>query len=168
MIEVTQATPSQLPIIQKIAHDTWPHTFGEILSAAQIAYMLDWMYSLSALEQQITEAGHVFLLAKDTEQAQYVGYASYETNYQQAQKAKVHKIYILPTCQGKGVGQALMNIIQEQATQYGNHTLTLNVNRNNKAVTFYQKMGFAVVSTENIPIGEGFWMEDYVMEKRLG
>ena len=45
--------------VQQIAKLTWPDTFKEILSAAQIEYMLDWMYNLETLKQQVEE-GQLF------------------------------------------------------------------------------------------------------------
>jgi hypothetical protein len=45
--------------------------------------------------------------------------------------------------------------------------LELNVNRHNPATVFYQKMGFEIVYSEDIDIGQGFWMNDYVMRKTL-
>ena len=165
MIEIITATESHLPDINRIAHETWPHTFGAILSEKQIAYMLEWMYSLPSLENQIKEKGHVFLLAK--EGAEFLGYASYELNYRARPQTKIHKIYLLPASQGKGAGAALIHQMGEIAAQNGNDTLSLNVNRNNKAVGFYEKMGFKVVGNEDIDIGDGFLMEDFIMEKPL-
>lgn len=45
-------------------------------------------------------------------------------------------------------------------------SLGLNVNRYNKAKGFYERLGFNVIGEENIPIGNGYFMNDYVMEKR--
>lgn len=167
MINVTRATEADLPIIQDIAHQTWPNTFGEILSPAQISYMLDMMYSLESLRNQVAEKNHVFLLAKDDESGMYLGYSSYELNYRNQPTTKIHKIYLLPTSQGKGVGRLLIDRVAEAAQANTNERLSLNVNRFNKAVQFYERMGFAVVGTEDIDIGDGFLMEDYVMEKPL-
>lgn len=165
MIELITATEAHLPEIKRIAYETWPATFGAILSEKQIAYMLDWMYSIPSLTGQITEKKHVFLLAKDSEQ--FLGYASYELNYTGVPKTKIHKIYLLPASQGKGVGALLINRIGEIAAENENNTLLLNVNRYNKAVGFYEKMGFSVVGNEDIDIGDGFLMEDFIMEKPL-
>ena len=49
----------------------------------------------------------------------------------------------------------------------GKHTLDLNVNRHNKAKSFYEKMGFTIAYEEDIPIGD-YWMNDFVMRKELG
>lgn len=167
MLDISQATVADLPLIRDVALRTWPATFGAILSPSQISYMLDMMYSPDALQKQVQALGHVFLLAKDSETAECFGFTSYELDYKGDAVTKIHKIYLLPSSQGKGVGRLLIDDVAERARQHGNTRLSLNVNRFNKAVTFYERMGFAVVGQENIDIGNGFLMEDFVMEKPL-
>ena len=167
MITITQATEHDLPLIRDIAYQTWPTTFGEILSPAQISYMLEMMYSLDALTAQIKEKKHVFLLAKNTDTNEYLGYVSYELNYQGAPLTKIHKIYMLPASQGKGVGRLFIDQVGAIARANDNARLGLNVNRYYKAIQFYERMGFSIVGHEDIDIGDGFLMEDYVMEKPL-
>jgi hypothetical protein len=41
------------------------------------------------------------------------------------------------------------------------------VNRYNKAKDFYEKAGFKIIETVDIEIGNGFYMNDYVMELPL-
>lgn len=162
MMKVVQATLQDIPVIQAIAAETWPVTFQDILSSEQIAYMMDMMYSTAALEQQIRDYHHRFLLAQhDT---RHVGYLSFELNYKQQKKTKIHKIYLLPKLQGRGIGKKLFDEVTQIALIHANETLSLNVNRDNTAVSFYEKIGFKIVGQENIPIGNGFLMEDYVME----
>lgn len=167
MITITQATEQDLPLIRDIAFQTWPTTFGEILSPAQISYMLEMMYSLDALNTQINEKKHVFLIAKNTDNAEYLGYVSYELDYTGQPLTKIHKIYLLPASQGKGVGRLFIDKVADVALLHKNTRLGLNVNRYNKAIQFYERMGFSVVGHEDIDIGDGFLMEDYVMEKPL-
>ncbi|CAN5192890.1 GNAT family N-acetyltransferase [soil metagenome] len=167
MITIIQATEQELPIIRDIAYQTWPTTFGEILSPAQIRYMLDMMYSLDSLKTQISEQKHVFLLAQETDSKAYLGYVSYEFDYKSQPKTKIHKIYLLPASQGKGVGRLLIDKVAELAAEHENSTVSLNVNRYNKAIQFYERMGFKVIDNETIDIGDGFLMEDFVMEKPL-
>jgi ribosomal protein S18 acetylase RimI-like enzyme len=127
--------------------------------------MLEMMYSLDAIAAQVEKKGHVFLLAK--EGADCLGYASYENNYQQSGKTKIHKIYIRPTAQGKGVGKSLMDEIIKISQANGSNTLSLNVNRHNQAINFYEKIGFRQVGHENIDIGNGYMMEDFIMDKNI-
>ena len=166
MIEILEATAFHLPIIRSIAYRTWPETFGSILTPDQIMYMLEQMYSIDSLEDQIQNKGHQFILAKTG--LDYLGFSSIEPNYAAQSQTKIHKIYILPEAQGKGIGKALFAEITKKALQAGNKKLLLNVNRNNKATHFYQNMGFSIVNTEDIDIGNGYFMNDYVMEKSIG
>jgi diamine N-acetyltransferase len=163
-IEIRIADEALLPIINDIAHRTWPSTFGAIISKQQLNYMLDWMYSIPSLKDQIKN-GHVFLLAKLNEE--YLGYASYEVNYKGIPNTKLHKIYILPEAQGKGIGKTLLDEVELVARKNQNTSVLLNVNKHNKAVDFYEKIGFKVIGTEDIDIGNGFLMEDKIMEKKL-
>jgi ribosomal protein S18 acetylase RimI-like enzyme len=162
---IVKASEKDIPFISEIASQTWPHTFKDILSPKQIEYMLDMMYSLGSLTKQVRDKNHVFYLAKD--ENKFVGYVSYELNCPTAYKTKIHKIYILPSVQGKGVGKLLMNKVAEIALKNNNTILSLNVNRENKAIDFYEKYGFVKVGKEDIDIGNGFLMEDFIMEKQL-
>lgn len=163
MIEIIEATEFHHPIIRSIAYRTWPDTFESILSTDQILYMLEQMYSLEALREQTQVKGHQFILAK--EGLEYLGFASIEKNYQDLTQTKIHKIYILPEAQGKGIGKALFEEMTHRARTANNDKLLLNVNRDNKATHFYGKIGFQTIGTEDIDIGNGYFMNDYVMEK---
>ena len=165
MLQIIPVELSDLHQIQTIAYQTWPVTFKNILSDEQIKYMLEMMYSTDSLTNQIQDKHHVFLLAKDNKG--FTCFTSYECNYKGSKSTKIHKIYILPEQQGKGIGKSLLNKVGEIAIKNSNPALLLNVNRQNTATDFYQKYGFKIVAEENIPIGNGFLMEDYVMEKLL-
>ena len=165
MIRIIEAGLSDIVTIQTLAAEIWPITFKNILSMEQISYMMDMMYSTASLEQQIQDHKHRFLLAQDNDC--YIGYLSFELNYKQVQKTKIHKVYLLPDTQGRGIGRQLFEEVSAIASQHSNHTLSLNVNRDNKAVSFYEKIGFKIVGEENIPIGNGFLMEDYIMERSV-
>lgn len=160
-----EATKEHLFIIQALSDKIWPHTFQDILTKEQIGYMMDMMYSTSSLEKQMDELDHHYLLVEDT--GEYVGYTSYELNYKGTATTKIHKIYILPSLQGKGIGRFLIDTIGEIARKNDNTILSLNVNRFNKALDFYKRIGFDVVDREDIDIGNGFLMEDFVLNKKL-
>lgn len=158
---VTAEDPHYL-IIQHIAKYTWPDTFKDILSKEQIDYMLNMMYSNKSIRNQVTNLNHNFILAY--EDGTYHGFASYEIDYNK-DLVKVHKLYVLPKSQGSGSGKLLLNYIEEIAKLKKKKGLTLNVNRNNKAVSFYQSLGWEVAKEEDIDIGNGFQMNDFVMTK---
>lgn len=154
-----------LKTIQEIAYQTWLVTYGEILSKAQLDYMLDTFYSEEALNDNLTKKGHHFLMLNDA--AICLGFASYEHDYLNKTCTKLHKLYLLPEAQGKGFGKLLLDKVAFLAIINKSEVLSLNVNRFNKAFAFYQKMGFEIVDEEDLEIGHGYLMEDYKMEKKL-
>lgn len=164
-MEIITAEEQHYNVIKQIAYETWPHTFGAILSAAQIAYMLKLMYDVDSIKRQVSELGHVFILAVENEKS--LGYASYEISYQRKPVTKVHKIYILPSMHGRGIGKTMIDYIEKKAKYNNNHSVTLNVNRDNKAIQFYEKIGFTKIGEEDIDIGEGFLMQDAIMQKQV-
>ena len=158
------ATNSQLEIIQDLAKAIWPDAYGAILSQEQLEYMMEMMYSLNSLENQLKN-NIVFLLAK--EDNDFIGFASYELNFQNSNKTKIHKLYILPTIQGKGVGKNLILHIQEIAKKNSNAALILNVNKYNKAKDFYLHNQFEIADSLVVDIGNGYVMDDFVMVKKI-
>jgi len=161
-ISMIRATIDDIPHIQQVAASTWPNTFRDILTPEQIAYMMDWMYATDALQRQITEQGHRFLLAlQDTVP---VGFASYELDYTDTHTTKIHKLYVCPDVQGRGVGRVLVNEVRRAAQGERQRAITLNVNRYNRAIQFYERLGFRQIATEDIDIGNGYYMNDAVME----
>jgi GNAT superfamily N-acetyltransferase len=162
---IRQLSKEELTKVQSIALRTWPSTFANILSPEQIEYMLNWMYSIEMLESQF-EKGHTFLLAE--EDGKELGFAGFELNYAEGPKAKLHKIYLLPEAQGKGAGKALILEVADRTRKVGQKSLLLNVNKfNQKAIDFYLKMGFQEIYKEVIDIGNGYVMDDVVMELDL-
>jgi diamine N-acetyltransferase len=166
MIEIEKVLANDVAkfqIIRNIAEETWPIAYGEILSTAQLEYMFDMMYSTDSLLEQAVRKNLQFILAKEGND--YLGFASYEIDIHQTNKTKIHKIHILPSAQGKGIGKKLIDYIAIEAQKQMNIAITLNVNKYNKALHFYLKLGFSNVKEEVIDIGNGYVMDDYVMEK---
>lgn len=165
-MNLIEATKDHIWVIQTLSGEAWPHTFKDLLSPEQIAYMMDMMYSTPALEKQMDELGHHYILAKEGDE--YLGYLSYEVDYKSKPWTKIHKIYVLPSAQGKGVGRVLIEKAKEIALANNNLELSLNVNRDNeKAIRFYKHMGFEIILSEDIDIGSGFLMTDHVLNKKL-
>ncbi|MGV3697422.1 GNAT family N-acetyltransferase [Flavobacterium sp.] len=162
MISIQINTDLNFTHIRMIALEVWPVAYGAILSSEQLEYMLEMMYSVEALREQYEEKGHHFIVAVEDEVP--VGFASFEFDYNQLPKTKIHKLYVLSSQQGKGTGRILIDYISEEAKRSNQSSLILNVNKYNKAQYFYAKLGFSIIDEEVIDIGEGYVMDDFIME----
>ncbi len=175
---IVAATPNDFAAIERIARLTWPDTFSSILSAQQIEYMLDRMYRPEALANQLAQ-GHVYHLLLDADRSpetpytreaatryRPAGYVSHQIDYL-PDTTKIHKLYVLPGAQGRGFGKALVKKVAGLARRAGQSALRLDVNYQNPAVDFYQRLGFAKLDRFDTAIGNGFLMEDWRMEKPL-
>jgi diamine N-acetyltransferase len=163
MFEIRNAAVDDIPLIRKLTFRVWPQTYAAIISQEQIDFMLEKMYSEASLTRQMTTEGCSFILVY--ENTCPVGFASF--GELEPGLWKLHKIYILPNQQGKGTGRYAIDHIINIIKQQGAKTLQLQVNRYNKAKEFYERLGFTVINTADFDIGNGFFMNDYVMERKL-
>ena len=168
-IVITPATLEDRAFIRSVSERTWPSTYGHIISQEQIDFMLDWMYSDESLAAQF-EKGHQFYIASLN--GDPIGFCSVsaETNEvknevinEVAKQHKLNKLYVLPSAHGTGSGKALLHKAIEVAKAAGSTSLYLQVNKHNNAYSFYVKNGFVKESEFKFDIGNGFYMDDYVM-----
>lgn len=165
MFSFRQATLSDSLLIRDLASKTWGHTYGSILDPEQLDYMFEMMYSIESLHNQMTEKGHrFFIISVDNKPA---GYLSIEQK--EADLFNFQKIYSLPQMHGTGIGRFII----EQGIAYLKNihsipfTIELYVNRNNPAVGFYTHMGFHKIATRDHAIGNGFYMNDFIMKMEI-
>lgn len=160
---IRKADETDAHTINILAHATWPQTYGDILSEPQLQYMLDLFYSESSLHEQM-RTGHLFYIAEMNSEP--VGFISLSHDHT-AGAYKIHKLYVHPMMQGKGIGRHLLDRMMEETRKHQGRAVRLNVNRNNPARNFYERLGFVIVGDEDIAIGEGYFMNDFIMEKKL-
>lgn len=164
MYTIRKATAGDAQTIRDLAEKTWWATYSPILEQEQISYMLDEIYDVDKITHQLQNNTQTFLLLAEGEKP--VAFAGFSPREEDPEVYKLHKLYCLPETQGKGYGKVLINEVASETLKAGKHLLDLNVNRYNKAKTFYEKIGFKVIYEEDIPIGP-YFMNDYVMRKNL-
>jgi diamine N-acetyltransferase len=162
MLSIRKANEADIELIRELCFKVWPQTYSHIISAGQIEYMLHLMYSPNALQKQMTE-GAIFIILYDEEMP--VGFASYQQLA--SQLFKLHKLYVLPQMQGKGAGAFIIQFIENEIASTVEVVLQLQVNKYNRAKNFYEKLGFAVAEEIVFDIGNGYVMDDYIMQKNI-
>jgi GNAT superfamily N-acetyltransferase len=178
-IQITRAGLNDRDFIRSVSERTWPSTYGHIISQAQIDFMLDWMYSNESLEKQMNKGCEFYIasIKKENGLWEAVGFCSVspedeeeDKNIEVVEGSKAHKLnklYVLPAAQGTGAGKALLNKSIEVANAAGSNSLFLQVNKLNNAYTFYLKKGFIKEREFKFDIGNGFYMDDYVMRLKF-
>ena len=166
---IRPATLSDRALIRSISERTWPSTYGHIISQEQIDFMLEWMYSDASLEKQMNTGCEFFIANLNGDDVGFCSVSPEEEENNSTEKVagakshKLNKLYVLPIAQGTGAGKALLNKSIEVAKASGSSSLFLQVNKQNDAYTFYLKHGFVKEQEFKFDIGNGFFMDDYVM-----
>jgi len=163
--QIVRAMEEHLPAISELAGVIWRACYPGIITHAQIDYMLARMYSLDVLRDEIrSQSIRYDQLLVDGKPA---GFASYGPTSEPG-VVKLHKLYLLPEMQGRGLGSRLLQHVEREVRAGTGRRLILSVNkRNTRAITAYQRNGFVIAESVVTDIGGGFVMDDYVMAKDL-
>jgi len=155
-----------IPLIQSMAETVFRETYKNLISPAQMEYMMDMMYSAKNLKWQMTERHDTFFLIDGK------GYVSYRPDGRTEDgrpRYHLEKLYVLPLFQRQGLGLQLFNQVisavreDEKMKSTGSIRIELNVNRGNPAVPFYEHLGMHKDRQGDFHIGNGFYMNDYIM-----
>jgi len=163
---IVAAVNADIAVVARLAREIWHRHYPGIISVAQIDYMLEQGYSHASLSRYLAERDAGLALAQ--REGQSIGFVAW-CRTESGGQMKVEKVYVLPEHHGSGTGRALLEHVATQARAAGCSSLTLNVNRNNaRAIRAYEGCGFAVCARSDVPIGNGFVLEDFVMVRELG
>lgn len=175
MFTYRRATTDDIELVRSIAKVAFPATYSTIISAEQIDYMMEWMYSAEKLQQEIS--GNITYLLAEVD-GRTVGYLSFGPDEGaaaalsaaapgQGRLFHLHKIYLLPEAQGGGNGKRLFMAGEREMRLAGATAFELNVNRGNPALGFYRHLGMQLSRSGDFDIGGGFFMNDHIMRKEL-
>lgn len=161
-IILQQATPGDILRIGKLAHRIWRAHYPPVIGEKQVEYMLELIYSPEALQRQMEE-GQLFQLVVDGEEV--LGFIS--ISHRGEGRYFLHKFYLDNEKRGRGLGKIVFESLLDHYPDL--RELRLTVNRQNfKSINFYFKIGFNIEKCVDIPIGEGYVMNDFQMLWRRG
>ncbi|SIT12502.1 L-amino acid N-acyltransferase YncA [Chryseobacterium ureilyticum] len=162
-MKLIKATEKDIPLIQDLARRSWEKAYAEILSKEQMEYMLAEMYSETEIISHLQNSDYHYYLILDEITNSYEGFIGYQHNYE-PQTTKLHRIYLVPESKGKGMGKGALKFLNEKVSENNNNRIILNVNKYNEARKFYESQGYKVYGEGVFDIGNGFVMDDYLME----
>lgn len=165
LTEIAPVEEADFGVLAQLAREVWLAHYAKFVSREQLEYMLAARFSEANLRRYLDESDRwLELLRVDGEM---VGYCSYSlTN--KPKEMKLEQLYLRPALHGRGLGKLMMQYVEARAREMSCVTLMLTVNKRNEgSIAVYRKSGFTVREAAQFDIGNGFVMDDYVMEKRL-
>ena len=160
-ISLQKALASDIPLIYQLAEKIWHYHYTPIIGKNQVDYMLNNMYSKESLTRQMEIEGQVFHFILLDEKS--IGFIS---TSQKGSDCFIHKFYIDQDEQGKGIGSHVFQNIQQLYPTSKSFTLTVN-RKNYKSINFYFKIGFKIDHVDDFDIGNGYYMNDFIMKKNI-
>ena len=158
---ITKATIKDISLIQDLAQKSWRSHYLGIISHEQIDFMLDLMYSEEEITSQFNNPNYHYYLLGNEEN--FYGIMGFENHYE-LNTTKLHRIYITEEGKGKGLGKEAIQFLKNQILEVGDQRIILAVNKQNPSYHFYLSQGFKVYEEGVFDIGNGFVMDDYLME----
>ena len=151
------STDTELKELALLAHRIWNDHYPTIIGHKQVDFMLERMYSLESLKDQIYNNNNIFICA--FLRSEMVGFISYSKTNED--DYIIHKLYVNTKLHKRGIGRSLFSHVFGKMEF---KTIRLTVNRQNyTAINFYFRIGFIIEKIIDIDIGEGFFMNDFVM-----
>lgn len=131
--------------IHDVALKSWKDTYSHILSEEAIEEVIDDWYSVEDLKEQVEHP--IFYVAE--KQGKVVGFvhATVEDG-----KATLHRIYLNPEHQGRGIGSKLYRKVENDIKQKADKIELEVLAENQKGNSFYQKQGFREVKSEEVEL----------------
>lgn len=158
-------TDEQINTLAFMADTVWHERFSTLLSSEQIDYMLKKFQSFKAMKKQMQEEGYeyYFLNVNGTN----VGYIGIQVKYD-SKKIFLSKIYILKPFRSNRYASEAFSFLEGMCKGMKLNSIYLTVNKyNENSIQVYTKKGFENIKSQVTDIGNGFVMDDYVMEKRI-
>ena len=158
--EIDSQNPAQdVVVIADLAREIWTEHYVPIIGQAQVTYMLDRFQSAPSILSDIIENGYRYWLAEGSEPIGYCGAVI------KSDGVFLSKIYVLARYRGHGVARGFFHLVRQWCLAAELPRIWLTVNKyNTGSVAAYQRLGFATVDAVVTQIGEGYVMDDYVME----
>lgn len=159
-IHLKPASLEDITTIYALAYKIWWEHYPSIIGDEQVKYMLGKMYSEEALTQQINQGPQQFFLIHQGSNIE--GFLSFEI--QNEHQGFINKFYISSETRRSGLGKQAFDALCGIYSTI--NEIRLQVNRQNyKAINFYFKMGFVIESIADFDIGDGYFMNDFIMVK---
>lgn len=152
-------TEEALHKIAELAEIIWHQHFTPIIGKEQVIYMVDKFQSFPALKEQLT-SGYEYYRIFD--QDDFCGYCGI---HPENGKLFLSKLYLKKEARGRHLASQTFDFLKQLCRERGLSAIWLTCNKHNdNTLAVYRHLGFKTVDTQVTDIGNGFVMDDYIME----
>ena len=145
-----------------LAAAIWCEAYEGIVDEGQIEYMLRKFQSPGPLAEAIEDGCLYFIIKHGKDDIGYIG-ARLE-----ADRMFLSKAYLSRAYRGHGLLSRVVDFLKGICRENGAGSIYLTVKRTNeRAIKAYQAVGFVITNEVDNPIGDGYEMNDYVMEAKV-
>ncbi len=149
--------------VELMAKEIWNQHYVTIIGKEQVDYMIKFFQNKETIEKQIFKENYLYYIIQD--ENQNAGYFAIVPNNEKKEMF-LSKIYIYLNFRGKGLSKEVINYIESVCKRDLLKRIYLTVNKYNlNTIEVYKKLGFRIIDSAVFDIGNGFVMDDYVMEK---
>lgn len=148
-------------LIAALAREIYTEHYTPIVGKAMVDYMLETLQSEEAVSRQIEEGKQYYIINLAGVPA---GYFGVELKSDEGELF-LSKLYIRRSARGNRLSSLAFDKMKYIAKDNGLKNIKLKVNKNNgMSMDIYKALGLEVTGTDISDIGNGFIMDDYVME----
>lgn len=152
----------QIQELTILANEIWHEHFPIILTDEQIDYMVDKFQSHHALTEQLQNGYEYFQLFLEQNFAGYIGIHTEEN------RLFLSKLYLKKDCRGQHLSTRAFDFLITLCKERGLNTIWLTCNKNNRhSLDVYRHLGFQITRSEITDIGNGYVMDDYILEYHI-
>ena len=152
-------TPEDIARLAKLADEIWHQHFTPIIGEAQVNYMVDKFQSAPALADQIRDGYEYFMLFYDDVFSGYTGV------HEENGSLFLSKLYIHERARGKHISTAAFQHLVDLCKDRSLDKIWLTCNKHNThTLSVYEHLGFVTTKSQVTNIGNGFVMDDYILE----
>lgn len=155
-------TDDDIAAIVRLADAIWHAHYVPIVGQAQVDYMLDKFQSPDAIDDQLAHGFEYYRIVVDGKDVGYVALVP------EPEWVFLSKIYVVRSWRSQGLGALALNQVESRCRELGLQRIRLTVNRHNRdSIAWYATKGFVNCGPFVQDIGNGFVMDDFVMEKTV-
>lgn len=159
-------TDEEIEKLARVADEIWHEYWPALIGKAQTDYMVEQFQSIKVIRHDMSVHAYEYWFIED-EQGGILGYTGGHVE-PETNRFFISKIYLYEEARGHGYARRTVEFYDELCRERGLSAMYLTVNKRNELGTrAYRGTGFEVIESVETDIGEGFVMDDYIMERKV-